>query len=109
MNIAPKGTTRVSPYKMGQILISDAISSSISHAYEESHRLESGRSAGRSCLLIHLLSRLNKFGYYMAEYVFAMQLVILAHFAVRNVLYGPKFQRKCSFRSSKSLYLGKKG
>ena len=29
MNIAPKGTTRVSPYKMGQILISDAISLSI--------------------------------------------------------------------------------
>ena len=29
MNIVQKGTTRVSPYKMGQILISDAISSSI--------------------------------------------------------------------------------
>ena len=25
-----------------------------------------------------------------------------------NLLYGPKFQRKCSFRSSKPLYLGKK-
>ena len=24
-------------------------------------------------------------------------------------IYGPKFQRKCSFRSSKSLYFGKKG
>ena len=29
-------------------------------------------------------------------------------FAVRNLLYGPKIQRKCSFRSSTSLYLGKK-
>ena len=29
-------------------------------------------------------------------------------FAVRNLLYGSKVQRKCSFRSSKSLYLGKK-
>ena len=59
MNIAQKGTTRVSPYMVSQILISDAISSSISHAYEESHRLESGRSAGRSCLLIHLLPGLK--------------------------------------------------
>ena len=59
MNIAQKGTTRVSPYKMSQILISDAISSSISHAYEESHRLESGRSAGQSCLIIHLLPKLK--------------------------------------------------
>ena len=54
MNIAQKGTTRVSPYKMGQILISDAISSSI------------------------MRMKNRKFGYYiMAESVFAMQLVIL--------------------------------
>ena len=32
----------------------------------------------------------------------------IGQFAVRNLLYGSKFQRKCSFRSSKSLYLGKK-
>ena len=30
-------------------------------------------------------------------------------FGVRNLLYGPKIQRKCSCRSSTSLYLGKKG
>ena len=33
----------------------------------------------------------------------------IGQFAVRNLLYGSKFQRKCSFRSSKSLYLRKKG
>ena len=33
----------------------------------------------------------------------------IGQFAVCNLLYGSKFQRKCSFRSSKSLYLGKKG
>ena len=32
----------------------------------------------------------------------------IGQFAERNLLYGPKFQRKCSFRSSKSPYLGKK-
>ena len=41
----------------------------------------------------------------LGESVFAMRFV---NFAVRNLLYGPKFQRKSSFRSSKSLYLGKK-
>ena len=35
----------------------------------------------------------------MAESVFAMRLV--------NLQSGPKFQRKCSFPSSKSLYLRK--
>ena len=44
--------------------------------------------------------------YYMAESVFAMRLVNLR--SIYNLLYGPKFQQKCSFRSSKSLYLGKK-
>ena len=33
---------------------------------------------------------------------------VIGQFAVRNLLYGPKFQRKFSFRSSKFLYLGKK-
>ena len=45
-----------------------------------------------------------KDNYYMADSVFAMRLVHL-----RSVtIYGPKFQRKKSFWSSESLYLGKK-
>ena len=32
----------------------------------------------------------------------------IGQFAVRNLLYGPKFLKKCSFRCSRSLYLAKK-
>ena len=46
------------------------------------------------------------FVYYMAESVF---FHAIDQFAGLNLLYGSKFQRKSSFRSSKSLHLGKKG